>query len=351
MVRRIAFAVPGDLTTPTGGYAYDRRMIAELRQLGWSIDFVDLGEDFPWPDSEARMAAEVRLSAIPADRAIVIDGLAFGVLPELALKLRLHNPLVALVHHPLALESGLSATQIAKLQESERAALAAAARVVVTSKATARCIASDYAVASERIFVVTPGVDLAPVTRRNGGGSIVQLLSIGAVVPRKGFDVLVTALATLIDLPWQLSIVGDRSRDVQTAADLDKDIARFGLSNRVTLLGAVSPACLAVQFANADLFVLASRFEGYGMAYAEAIAHGLPVVGTTAGAIVDTVPAGAGVLVRPNDHVALASALRRLIEEPGERRQLADCARNAATRLPSWQDSARKFASVLESVT
>ncbi len=133
-----------------------------------------------------------------------------------------------------------------------------------------------------------------------------RLLSVGAVVPRKGFDVLIAALATLADLPWQLTIVGDRGRDPKTASQLDADIARLNLGNRVAVLGAVSPERLEQLYAGADLFALASRFEGYGMAYAEAIAHGLPVIGTTAGAIPDTVPAGAGVLVAPDDTGALA---------------------------------------------
>ena len=120
------------------------------------------------------------------------------------------------------------------------------------------------------------------------------------------------------------------------------------LGNRVAVLGAVSPERLAELYAGADLFVLASRFEGYGMAYAEAIAHGLPVVGTTAGAIPDTVPAGAGVLVAPDDAAALALALRRLIENPDERRRLATSARAAARQLPTWQDSAKIFSRALE---
>jgi hypothetical protein len=125
-VRRFAFAVPGDLATPTGGYAYDRRMIAELEHLGWQIDLVDLGKCFPWPGSEQRKAALARLLAVPAGRAIVIDGLAFGVLPDAALELRSRHPLIALVHHPLALESGLSADQASNLHASERLALTAA---------------------------------------------------------------------------------------------------------------------------------------------------------------------------------------------------------------------------------
>jgi glycosyltransferase involved in cell wall biosynthesis len=349
VVRRIAFAVPGDLAAPTGGYAYDRRMIAELEKLSWHVDIVSLGEGFPWPSDETRSTAEARLLAVPTGDTIVVDGLAFGVLPAAGLKLRPHHPLIALVHHPLALESGLSIRQIVALRDSERTALTAATRVVVTSMATARCLAADYAVPADRIVVAPPGTDPAPIARGNVDG-VVQLLSIGAVVPRKGYDVLIASLATLTELPWRLSIAGDLHLDPKAAAALEKDIARFGLGARVTLLGAVPSTRLAELYANADVFVLASRFEGYGIAYAEAIARGLPVIGTTAGAIRDTVPAGAGVLVSPNDEVALARALRRVIAEPDERAKFAACARRAASQLPNWRHSAKILAHVLESV-
>ena len=349
MVRRFAFAVPGDLATPTGGYAYDRRMIAELERLGWHSDLVDLGDGFPWPSREQNKTTLAQLLAVPAGRMIVIDGLALGVLPDAAAQLRSRHPLIALVHHPLALESGLSPEQADKLRASERAALASASRVVVTSAATARQLVADYAVATECIVVARPGSDPAPMARGSHDG-MVRLLSVGAVVPRKGFDVLIAALATLTELPWLLTIAGDRGRDRNAAAQLDADIARFKLAGRITMLGAVAPARLGDLYASADLFALASRFEGYGMAYAEAIAHGLPVIGTTAGAIPDTVPAGAGVLVAPDDVGALALALRRTIENPEERRRLAACAREAARLLPTWQDSAKIFSGVLEAL-
>lgn len=347
MVRRLTFAIPGDLATPTGGYAYDRRMIAELEHLGWYIDLVDLGEGFPWPSNETRSAAQARLSTVPAGRAIVIDGLAFGVLPEVALQLRSRNPLIALVHHPLAMESGLSAGQSDLLRASERAALAATSQIIVTSAATARYLVADYAVPAERITVTCPGTDPAPMAQGSQDG-IVRLLSIGAVVPRKGFDVLIAALANLIDLSWHLAIAGDRSRDQDAAAQLDADIRRHNLGSRITVHGAISPERLAELYAGADLFVLASRFEGYGMAYAEAIAHGLPIIGTNAGAIPDTVPADVGVLVAPDDPDALALALRKIIENPDERRCLGTSARAAASRLPTWQESVKIFARAIE---
>jgi glycosyltransferase involved in cell wall biosynthesis len=349
VVRRVAFAVPGDLATPTGGYAYDRRVIAELGRLGWSVELVNLGEGFPQPSNEQRETAQARLMAIPAGCPIVVDGLALGVLPEVASLVGVDHPLIALVHHPLALESGLSEAQASELHVSERMALAAARRVVVTSATTARLLVADYGVAADRIVVARPGNDPAPAAHGSKDG-VVRLLAIGAVVPRKGFDVLIAALATLTDLPWHLTIAGDRGRDPQAAARLDADIERWNLGSRVTVLGAVPSERLSELYAGADLFTLASRFEGYGMAFTEAIAHGLLVIGTTAGAIPETVPAGAGVLVPPDDPVALAGALRRIIADPGERRRMAAAARQAAQKLPSWQACAKLFAGVLEAV-
>jgi glycosyltransferase involved in cell wall biosynthesis len=347
VVGRFVFAVPGDLATPTGGYAYDRRMIAELGDLGWQIDLLDLGEGFPYPGEAVRGTALTRLLATPAGRIIVIDGLALGVLPETASRLAGRNPLLALVHHPLALEVGLSENQAHALRISERSALAAVAGVVVTSPATARLVASDYGVPPERITVARPGSDPSSPAQGSQDG-VVRLLSVGAVVPRKGYDVLIAALAMLGDLPWRLTIAGDLTRDRPAAAQLDAAIVRYALEDRVETLGAVSAQRLASLYAEADTFVLASRFEGYGMAYAEAIAHGLPVIGSHAGAIPETVPPAAGLLVAPGDVDALAQVLRRVIGDVDLRRRMAEAARDAASQLPTWRQSAQSFACALE---
>jgi glycosyltransferase involved in cell wall biosynthesis len=350
MVKRVAFAVPGDLSTPTGGYVYDRHIIAELRQLGWQVDVLDLGEGYPRPNAEIKAAASERLAEIPAGRPIVIDGLAFGVLPEVALALRERNPLVALVHHPLALETGLSSADANAFRASERAALAAARGVVVTSRSTAQILLDDYDVMDDLITVACPGTARCPAANGSRDG-IVRILSIGALVPRKGFDVLIAALAALPGLPWRLTIAGDKTRDPAVAAQLDADIARHALFERIELLGALPHDRVEELYAGADLFVLASRFEGYGMAFAEAMGHGLPIIGTTAGAIPDTVPPEAGVLVEPNDVKALARALRILIENSSERRWFAEGAHAAAAKLPTWRDSALLVAGALEALT
>ena len=345
MVRNAAFAVPGDLATPTGGYAYDRRIIAELSLRDWRIEVVDLGDGFPYPAPDTRAAAGARLAALPPGRPVVIDGLAFGVLAEAAAALRASHPLVALVHHPLALESGLSAADAARLRASECSALACARHVIATSAVVARLLVDDYGVASGCVSVVEPGTDRGSPPPRKREDEV-KLLAVGSVIPRKGYDVLVAALARLRHLPWRLIIAGDRGRSPQTSRRLRAEIARLGLADRITLLGAVTSAELSPLYACTDLFVLPSRFEGYGMAYTEAIAHGVPVIGTTAGAVPQTVPADAGVLVAPDDVEALTATLQRLIANPNERERLAAGAR--AAKFPSWSEQAARFARVLE---
>ena len=343
----VVFAVPGDLRIPTGGYAYDRRMIAELTQLGWDVEVADIGGEFPRPTASALATARQRLIAAPHGTPIVVDGLAFGVLPELAAELQRDHPLIALVHHPLALESGISATEAEDFRRSERAALAHADRVIVTSPSTARRLAEHYGVAAERITIAVPGSEPKARATRGADGPV-GLLSVGSLVRRKGYDVLVAALADLKGLSWRLTIAGDRNRQPATAAALDADIRTHDLANRIEVLGAVSDEQLDALHAQADLFVLASRFEGYGMAFAAAIAHGLPVIGTTAGAIPETVPDGAGLLVPPDDADALAAALRHLIGDAAARARLAAAAGAAAAKLPTWRQSAERFAEAIE---
>jgi glycosyltransferase involved in cell wall biosynthesis len=345
---RVAFAVPGDLARPTGGYRYDQRIIQELRRLGWQVDVLNLGDGFPFPSAAERAIALAILLTVPDGCPVILDGLAFGALPE-AGALQSRTPLIALVHQPLALDSGLDPAQADRLLASERAALAAAARVVVTSESTGRILIADYGVQSRRVSVVRPGNDPVPLAH-GSTDAIVQLLSVGSVVPVKGYDVLIAALATIADLPWRLTIAGDVTRNRSAATRLATDISGHGLGDRVAVLGALPPERISELYLASDVFVLASRFEGYGMALTEAIAHGLPVVSTVAGAVPDTVPAGTGLLVPPNDVTALAQALRRLISSRAERRRLAKNAREAAAQLPTWKESVRLFAGAIEAV-
>jgi glycosyltransferase involved in cell wall biosynthesis len=348
-VKRAAFAVPGNLDTPTGGYTYDKRIITELRALGWQIDVIDLGASFPDPDRAMREAALAKLLALPEGCPIVIDGLAYGVMAVEASLLSGRNPLVALVHHPLALETGLDADVAADLQDSERAALVHARAVIVTGASTVPILTRDYDVAPELIAVIVPGTD-RPHRAKPGpkASKTIGLLAVGSVIPRKGYGILIEALSGLRELPWSLTIAGDTGRDPETFLRLKASIEAFALQERVAVAGAVSNARLAELYASADVFVLASLFEGYGMVFGEAIAQGLPIVATDVGAARALVPPDAGILVAPGDVDALRAALRRVVADANLRATMVEAVCKAASQLPRWQQSAADFARVLE---
>lgn len=348
-MKRVVFAVPGSLDTPTGGYAYDKRIVTELRLLGWHVDVVDLGSGFPDPDRAMREAAMAKLLAVPEGCPIVIDGLAFGAMAVEAALLSSRNPLVALVHHPLAFETGLDPEQASALQDSERAALVHASVVIVTGDTSLDILTRVYDVAREHITVIVPGTDRRLLQKRSRPADApVRLLAVGSVIARKGYDVLIGALGELTALPWHLTIAGDATRDLDALLRLRAGIEAFVLPDRVAVPGAVSDTQLAELYANADVFVLASLFEGYGMVFGEAIAQGLPIVATDVGAARALIPSDAGILVAPGETVPLREALRTVITDGARRARMAEAAQRAAERLPQWRQSASAFAQVLE---
>ena len=235
------------------------------------------------------------------------------------------------------------------LERAERSALAFVRRVVVTSQWTARFLGA-YEVAIARIRVVEPGTDRkpAPPRARRIAMDALNLLCVGTLTARKGHAVLIEALAELRDRRWHLICAGSLTRDPGTVEDLNRRISRLRLTNRVSLLGELDADTLERYYERADVFVLASYLEGYGMALAEAVARGIPVVSTTAGAIPETVPAGASILVKPGDSRALAKALASLMDDPTARTALAQHAQIASARLPSWSEAAARFATALE---
>ena len=341
----MALVFPGELTTRTGGYIYDRRAFEALAARGWRVREVSLATSFPFPDEAALRAADAALAGLEDGTSTVIDGLALGAMPEVAARHRERLELVALVHHPLCLETGLAPELAVRLRASERAALETARRVIVTSRLTAETLVAEFNVPLGRITVAPPGIDPAPEARGSGGRPC--LLNVGTVTPRKGHALLIEALAGLRALPWDLVVVGSLGRDPGTADAVRASIGRHGLDDRVTLTGELEGDELATAFDRADIFVSASFYEGYGMAIAEALARGLPVVATSGGATAETVPADAGLLVPPGDAAALAQALRRLLAEPGLHGRLREGAMRARARLPRWDDAAASIEAAL----
>ncbi|WP_232475006.1 glycosyltransferase family 4 protein [Neoroseomonas rubea] len=342
----IHLLVPGPFDAISGGYIYDRRMVEGLRALGETVEVVELPGSHPAPDEAATEGARAALAALPADARIVIDGLGLPAFLPLAQELSARRA-VALIHHPTALEHGFAESTRTVLKSKERALFGACARLVCTSPLTARRLPEEFGTDAAKIGVVEPGTD--PAARAAGsGGPGCAILSVGTLVPRKGHDVLLRALARLTDLDWSLTIAGDERRDPPHAHGLRALADELGIAGRVAFAGEVSGPALDALYDGADLFALATRWEGYGMAAAEAMARGLPLAITAGGAIAEVVVQGSAIVSPVDDHVSLSKGMRRPIFDADLRAEMAEAAWQGGQRLPRWTDRAEAFRAELD---
>jgi glycosyltransferase involved in cell wall biosynthesis len=341
----LTFLIPGNLETRTGGYEYDRRMVEGLDRLGWHVNVLLLGDSFPRPTLGASAFAGAVLASLPDGALVLVDGLAFGAMANQAEMHTERLRLVALVHHPLALETGLDAAEVARLRETEARALATARRVIVTSHATVSAVAS-YGVTRDHITVVEPGTDVAALAR-GSDAEAPALLCVASVTPRKGHNVLVEALGRLRSFGWTLTCVGSTTLDPAWVDKLTVTIGHLGLSGRISLVGEAEREATSGYYDRSDVFVLPTLYEGYGMVVAEALARGLPVISTPTGAIPDLVGPDAGLLVPAGDVSGWEAALREVLR-PEARARLAEGARHRRTLLRTWDASATDMAAALE---
>jgi glycosyltransferase involved in cell wall biosynthesis len=340
--------VPGRLETRTGGYIYDRRIAEGLRAAGWTVEIRELDDSFPRPTPAALEHAAATFAAIPAGAIALVDGMALGVIPEIVEREAVRLAIVAIVHLPLAAEVGLDRDRQAVLEESERRALAGVSLAVVTGAAT-QALLTRHRLVPRSIVVVEPGTDPAPVARGSDGRPL-HLLSVASVTPGKGHDVLLSALASVPHRDWHLTCAGSLTRAAATASRVRTRVQTLNLGGRVTLAGELDEAALAGLYGAADLFVIATLRETYCMAVAEALAHGLPVVGTATGAIPELVGESAGLVVPPGDTEALADALARVIGDSDFRLRLTAGARRVRDRLPTWSQASETLAAALASL-
>ncbi|MEQ9399051.1 MAG: glycosyltransferase family 4 protein [Longimicrobiales bacterium] len=349
--------VPGPLDQRTGGYLYDAYMVREMRRRGRTVEVHEVPGRFPATDAAARSALDAALGSVPDGRPVVVDGLALGGAPDAAAPHADRLRLVGLVHHPLADETGLEPARRADVEARERRALEAVRGVIVTSDSTGRRV-GRMGVEADRIRVVRPGT--APATspaspaRDRAAGTPVHLLCVATLTPRKGQDLLVRALSGLRagsgGVPWRCTLVGSDTRDPAFAASVRAAVRDGGLADRIEIAGEVDDAALEAAWAEADVFVLPSWFEGYGMALTEAMARGLPVVSTTGGAIPETVPADAAVLVEPGAVDPLRNALDRLVGDAALRRRMGAAGLRHAAGLPDWPTQSVLFEDAVDAL-
>jgi glycosyltransferase involved in cell wall biosynthesis len=313
---KLRLVIPGSIDQATGGYRYAKRILA-----AWGDGIAPIVDGDPATCLSRRTPGET----------LLIDGLA---LPALYDRLPLPD-CAALIHHPLGLENGRDEGLLAR----ETAALAKIDRIVVTSDAT-RGDLHAMGVEPGKIRVVEPGTQAARAGMARRGTP--EILCVATLTPRKDHPTLLRALARLRDGRWRAVFVGPLDRDPAQTRKVRATIAAFRLGRRVRLAGECDEAGLSLAYARAHVFALPSRHEGYGMAFAEALAHRLPVAGVAAGAVPSVVPRHAGILVRAGDERALARALTRLMR--GRKRYAANAAR---LRFPDWSEQARRLRAAL----
>jgi glycosyltransferase involved in cell wall biosynthesis len=337
-----------DPARPSGGNTYDRRLCRALSSLRWSVH--EHAVPGRWPRLEAASFAALAdaVERIPDRAVVLLDGLIASTAPEVLVPQTRRLRLVVLVHMPLGHRPTDDAAD--QTREREHAVLSAAAAVVTTSAWTRRRLLELYSLPTDRVHVAQPGVDpadLAPGTAAGGA-----LLCVAAVTFDKGHDVLLDALETMSDLSWHCVCVGRVDRDPAFVEALRRRTLDSGLRDRVDFPGPRTGADLDRSYAAADLMVLASRAETYGMVVTEALAHGLPVIAAEVGGLTEAVGYGAdgirpGLLVSPEDPAALGAALRGWLGDAELRRRLRRAACERRDSLSGWSTAASVIAGVL----
>ncbi|WP_203919904.1 glycosyltransferase family 4 protein [Rugosimonospora africana] len=335
-----------DPATPSGGNAYDRRICDGLAGAGWSVAEHAVPGTWPRPDAAQRGRLAGVLAALPDGATVLIDGLIASTVPEELVGEAGRLGLVVLVHMALADES-------ADLADAERVALSAATAIIATSAWARQRLLDLYGLPADRVHVATPGVEAAPLTASTDAGT--RLLCVAAVAPHKGHDVLTEALATVADLSWSCVCAGSLTRDPGFVQRLRRRARTCGLTERLRFVGPRTGGELDATYAAADLLVLASRGETYGMVVTEALARGIPVLATAANGLPEALgraPDGSlpGMLVRPDDRTALAGALRRWLDDADLRHRLRRSARQRRTTLSGWATTSDRIATVLSGV-
>ena len=353
-MRHVHVVVPESIDNParpSGGNVYDRRLCAELGAHGWQVRPHVVAGSWPAPDAAARHAFAAVLAAVPDGRPVVVDGLLASTVPDLLAPHAGRVRLVALVHMPLGVSKDADAMHGRK---AECRVLHSCRAVVTTSRWTRDTLLRLYRLAPGRIHVAVPGSDpVAPTCGRRRGN---RLLCVASIESHKGHDQLVMALANTVDLPWQLRCVGALDKDPAFVDRVRRLLDRTGVADRVELTGPLAGSDVHRMYDDADILVLASSFESYGMVVTEALAHALPVIATAVGGIPEALGRTAdgrvpGVLVPPGDSQELAAAIRHWLTDPASRRLLRQAAASRRTTLPRWSTTAGTVSHVLHQVS
>ena len=344
---RVAFVTVGDTSRLTGGYLYHARVFPKLQKEGIEVEEIVASGASSTEQEAAASRFGSRFDPRRYD-VIVVDALARVVCAPWLDGWRESNPVVAMIHELPSVVAGCDAVLEWEFEEP----LLRADRLIAVSN-HGKSVLERRGVQSERISVVSPGFDhLSPpdasVSRSSHEGSPVHALCVAQWIPRKDILGLVRAWTSRDRLGAILELIGEKEIQPAYSASIHAAIEAYGSSIHVR--GPVDDAMLKAAYEAADLFVLSSRYEGYGVVYAEALAHGLPVVACDVGPIPELVGKEAAVLVPPDDAEALSAALDLLLKDSALRRRMSAATRRRAEHLPHWKDTVAGFRRVLQKV-
>jgi glycosyltransferase involved in cell wall biosynthesis len=349
-VTEIHVVVPDGLDDParsSGGNAYDRRVCRGLAALGWAVRQHPIAGPWPRAGAAGHAALARAVERIPDGAVALLDGLIASAAPDVLVPQARRLRQVVLVHMPLGHRPNGEAGAV---RARERAVLSAATAVVTTSAWTRRRLGELYALPADRVHVAEPGVDAAALAPGTAAGD--SLLCVAAVTSDKGHDVLLDALATTTDLSWTCACVGSLDREPAFADGVRRRARDGGLGERIHFTGPRTGAELDRAYAAADLLVLASHAETYGMVVTEALARGLPVIAAEVGGVTEALGHGEdgtrpGLLVGPGDPAALGAAVRAWLGDAELRGRLRRAARQRRASLRRWPTTASVLAGVL----
>jgi glycosyltransferase involved in cell wall biosynthesis len=340
-----------DPARPSGGNAYDRQICRGLGAAGWDVREHHVAGSWPWPDAAAEAALAAVVAAVPPDAVLLVDGLIASSVPGVVASGGRRVPLVVLAH--MALGERPVGHEMSDAYERERAVLRAAAAVVTTSAWLRERLLDLYDLSQTRVHVAEPGVDPADLAAGAPHGG--ELLCVAPVAAHKGHDVLLAALATIRELAWRCVCVGPLDRDAAFVARLRQQADVDEIATRISFTGPRVAAELDQAYAGADVLVVASRGESYGMVVGEALARGLPVIATSVGGLPEALGCTAdgrrpGLLVPPADPDALAGSLGRWLTDAALRQSLRDAAADRRAVLRRWSATTADLAAVLAAV-
>ncbi len=336
---RAAFITVGDPSRLTGGYLYHAEVFARISRLGISMVQIVASGANPQVQREAAHGFCRQFDPRPFD-IIVVDALAATVCAPGLDRWRAQRPVVAMVHELPSVASNADAASSAE-------APLLRADVLIAVSAHGQAVLIERGVPAERIIIARPGANrlrLSPRTTTPPSGPV-MVLAVAQWIPRKGILTLVEAWTQLDQRNARLMLIGETDADPAYAAQV-RAVIRTTPHANIEARGPVSDAKLVDMYHRTDIFALPTRYEGYGMVFAEAMIAGIPVIAGAVGPVPGIVGNG-GILVPPDDVPALVQALDTMIGNPYQRQAYAVAARQRAANLPTWEVTTTAFTEAL----